>query len=283
MSLDLPPPAKAGAGEVGHQGLKTPQWSAVRRGRSGWIGPVLLARARTLCAGRRSAPSLGVKTGSALLGGAPVKKRTELARISAARTAEHVQAKWVPVRRPDMRQTKNEAWMFDNRIWSDPAGCPCGHRCCISIGGKCTECRIRDLTFHETLSRFDRKRNYIGNRAVGRGVKGVKMVTLRCLLVALRYLAFSAALAIPLPLPLPASAAVLIQIDKSSQRMTVSQDGRAALHLAGLDRKARAFDAVRIVQGLPHGEGSLLARMGRRADAEFHFLHQDRPRHPWQL
>ncbi len=41
------------------------------------------------------------------------------------------------------------------------------------------------------------------------------MVTLRCLV-------FAAAFAVPLP----ASAAILIQIDKSSQRMTVSQDGQ---------------------------------------------------------
>jgi hypothetical protein len=43
--------------EVGPQGLKTPQWSAVRRGRSGRIGRVLFARAHPLCALRRSAPS----------------------------------------------------------------------------------------------------------------------------------------------------------------------------------------------------------------------------------
>jgi hypothetical protein len=41
-------------------------------------------------------------------------------------------------------------------------------------------------------------------------------------MVTLRYLAFAAALA----LPVPASAAVVIQIDKSSQRMTVSKDGQ---------------------------------------------------------
>jgi hypothetical protein len=41
-------------------------------------------------------------------------------------------------------------------------------------------------------------------------------------MVTLRYLAFAAAMA----LPLPASGAVLIQIDKSSQRMTVSKDGQ---------------------------------------------------------
>ena len=57
--------------EVGHQGFKTPQWSAVRRDRSGRIGPVLLARARTLCA---------VTALCSLFGGSKSKIKSKLAR-----------------------------------------------------------------------------------------------------------------------------------------------------------------------------------------------------------
>ena len=79
---------------------------------------------------------------------------------------------------------------------------------------------------------------------------------------------------------LPASAALLIEIDKSAQVMTVTAERRAAVHVAGVDRPARLRHAGRFVQAVPHGEGSLQPRVGRRADAAFDLLHHARPRHP---
>ena len=55
---------------------------------------------------------------------------------------------------------------------------------------------------------------------------------------------------------------------------------RAALRLGGVDRTARLRHAGRRVHAVPHGEGPLQPRVGRRADAEFDLLHQARPRHP---
>ena len=49
---------------------------------------------------------------------------------------------------------------------------------------------------------------------------------------------------------------------------------RAALCLAGVDRAARLRHAGRPVHAVPHGEGPLQPRVGRRADAAFDLLHQ---------
>ena len=83
--------------------------------------------------------------------------------------------------------------------------------------------------------------------------------------------------------PLPALAELSINIDKTSQRMTVSRDGEV-LHTwpVSTGRNGRDTPSGQL-EAVPHGEGSLFGGMGRRADAEFDLLHQDRPRHPRQL
>ena len=55
---------------------------------------------------------------------------------------------------------------------------------------------------------------------------------------------------------------------------------RAAVPLAGVDRRARLRHAVGRVHAVPHGEGPLQPRVGRRADAALDLLHQAGPRHP---
>ena len=114
---------QAGTKEVGHQGSQTPQWSAVRRGRpsqdrsrasQGRGYDLRLAALRSLSWEPRRAPRFrGAHIAPAF--GSKSKKRSELARISAARTAEHAQAKWKPVRRPGMRPGKRAAALFPLR------------------------------------------------------------------------------------------------------------------------------------------------------------------------
>ena len=81
-----------GQKEVGHQGLKTPQWSAVRR--TGFAQPVRASQEHavaTYAPLRRSAPSSGAKTRSALLWGANRKQNKNSRGIfPAARTKRRV-------------------------------------------------------------------------------------------------------------------------------------------------------------------------------------------------
>jgi hypothetical protein len=41
---------------------------------------------------------------------------------------EHGQAKWIPVRRPDMRPSKKPMWLFDNLDWKNARGPTSGYR-----------------------------------------------------------------------------------------------------------------------------------------------------------
>ena len=74
-------------------------------------------------------------------------------------------------------------------------------------------------------------------------------------------LAPSCAALIAALLACPAQARLLIEIDKATQTMTVSQDGASAAPLAGVDRAARLRHAVRPVHAVPPGEGSLQPRV----------------------
>ena len=97
-------------------------------------------------------------------------------------------------------------------------------------------------------------------------------------MVTLRYLAFAAAFAIPLP----ASAAILVEIDKSSQRMTVSQNGQrlytwpVSTGKRGHSTPSGSFKAFRM-------EKDHFSREWDDAPMPNSISLQDRPRHPWQL
>src|SRR5688572_28547608 len=94
--------------EAGPQGLKTPKWSAVRRGRC--IAGQPARKSTRLDTKRRYGaplPCWEQDTLSAFGGSDNEKERTEASGgIPPAREAKHAQAKWKPVRRPGMRQTK---------------------------------------------------------------------------------------------------------------------------------------------------------------------------------
>ncbi len=131
---------------------------------------------------------------------------------------------------------------------------------------------ILPLTFHETLSRFRPYTELYLVPGDWRRCERVEDAPLELRCVCRR----------------TSGAASRLSRDPYSDRQIQPAHDRlqgrpAPAHLAGLDRQARLFDAVRLVQGVPHGEGSFLQGMGRRADAEFDLLHQGRPRHPWQL
>ena len=63
--------------------------------------------------------------------------------------------------------------------------------------------------------------------------------------------------------------------------MTVAVDGVERYQLAGLDRQSFSRNTERHVPHVPHGGGSLLQGIRRRADAALDLLHQDRSCHPW--
>ncbi len=78
----------------------------------------------------------------------------------------------------------------------------------------------------------------------------------------------------------PANAALLITVDKSAQRMTVELDGEPVFDWPVSTGARGLRHARRRIQAVPHGEGPLQPRVGRRADAEFDLLHDAGPRHP---
>ncbi len=92
---------RRGQKEVGHQGFQTPKWSAVRRDRPIARPVQLFAGAATVTLRHYGAPL-------------PLRERTSKRRTESsggnppARKDEHVQAKWAPVRRPDMRARKKK-------------------------------------------------------------------------------------------------------------------------------------------------------------------------------
>ena len=70
----------------------------------------------------------------------------------------------------------------------------------------------------------------------------------------------------------PARADVVVQIDKSSQRMSVSVDGVDALQLAGLDRPQRLRHAERRIPSADDGAALVLAQILQFADAALDLL-----------
>ena len=103
--LHLPASGEAAGGakrKWGTRDFKTPKWSAVRRDRPIARPVRLLARAATETLRHYGAPL-------------PLRERTSKRRTESsggnppARKDEYVQAKWAPVRRPDMRPKKDVA------------------------------------------------------------------------------------------------------------------------------------------------------------------------------
>ena len=78
----------------------------------------------------------------------------------------------------------------------------------------------------------------------------------------------------------PARADLLIQVDKSTQQMTVSEDGQQLYTWPVSTGRRRLRHAERRFHPVPHGPRPLQPRVGRRADALFDLLHQAGPRHP---
>ena len=69
----------------------------------------------------------------------------------------------------------------------------------------------------------------------------------------------------------PARANVMIVIDKSAQKMTVTVNGEER-YVWPVSTGHSGYDTPRAFPAVPHGKGPLFARVGRRADAEFDFL-----------
>ena len=96
------------------------------------------------------------------------------------------------------------------------------------------------------------------------------------------FLAFAALIFAPFCAPARTFRADRLDRQDHAAHGCVARRPASAL-LCGVDRPPRTRHALRQLQAVPHGEGSLFEGMGRRTDAQFHLLHAHRPCHPWQL